>query len=66
MLLTITSLGYGGCWVQGGLDTKKTEKVLEIPEPFKALIMICIGGLPDEYPTREKRSLGEVIHWRAL
>jgi nitroreductase len=63
MLLTITDLGYGGCWVQGGLDTENTEEVLQIPEPYKAFIMICIGALPAKIETREKRSLADVLHW---
>lgn len=63
MLLTITDLGYGGCWVQGGLDTENTEEVLQIPEPYKAFIMICIGTLPAKIETREKRPLADVLHW---
>ena len=63
MLLTITDLGYGACWIQGGLDTKNTEDVLQIPEPYKAFIMICIGTLPEKIETREKRPLYDVLHW---
>ena len=63
MLLTITDLGYGACWVQGGLNTKNAEEVLQIPEPYKALIMICMGTLPAKIDTREKRPLADVMHW---
>ena len=64
MLLTITDLGYGACWVQGGLDTDNAEEVLQIPDPYKALIMICIGTLPAKIDTREKRPLADVLHWQ--
>ena len=63
ILLTITDLGYGACWVQGGFDTQNAEEVLQIPEPFKAFILICMGTVPEEVTTREKRSLSEVLHW---
>ena len=63
MLLTITDLGYGGCWVQGAFDTENAEEVLQIPEPYKAYIMICIGTLPAKIETRQKRPLANVLHW---
>ena len=63
MLLTITDLGYGGCWLQGNFDTETAEEVLQIPDPYKAFIMICIGSLPAKTETREKRLLTDVLHW---
>ena len=64
MLIAATALGYGSCWLGGG--TKRHEAqlkaLLHVPEAKRLLTLVPIG-VPVSWPTHEKRSLDEVIHW---
>jgi nitroreductase len=64
ILIASTALGYGSCWLEG--DTlpleEKFKTLLNVPEEKRLLTLIPIG-VPTEWPTREKKSLEEVIHW---
>ena len=64
MLIASTALGYGSCWVEGDSipyeDLVKT--LLEIPQGKRMLALIPVG-VPESWPTVEKRSLAEVLHW---
>lgn len=64
MLIASTALGYGSCWLEG--DTKpheeKFKKLLGIPKDKRLLTLIPIGT-PVSWPTVEKKSLEEVLHW---
>jgi nitroreductase len=64
MLIASTALGYGSCWVEG--DTKPREeefkKLLDVPEEKRLMTLVPIG-VPVEWPTIEKKSLEEVLHW---
>jgi len=64
MLIASTALGYGSCWLEG--DTKPHEeefkKLLDIPKDKRLLTLIPIG-VPVSWPTVEKKSLEEVLHW---
>lgn len=64
MLIASTALGYGSCWLEG--DTLPHEEefkaLLGVPEDRRLLTLVPVG-VPAEWPTREKRSLKEVIHW---
>ena len=64
MLLAATALGYGSCWLEGW--------TLRYEEPFKALLNIPAGkrlltliplGVPEAWPTREKKPLTEILYW---
>ena len=64
MLIAATALGYGSCWVEGDSipyeDLVKT--LLEIPQGKHMLALIPVG-VPESWPTVDKRSLSEVLHW---
>jgi len=65
MLIASTALGYGSCWVEGD--------ALPLEEQFKALLFVPKGkrllalipiGVPEQWPTIEKRPLESVLHWQ--
>jgi nitroreductase len=64
MLIASTALGYGSCWLEGYTLPREEEfkKLLEVPEEKRLLTLVPIG-VPTEWPTIEKRSLEEVLHW---
>ena len=65
MLLTITALGYGACWVEGNALPleERFKKYLGVPADKRMPILIPIG-VPKEIPTKEKKTFEEVIHWQ--
>jgi nitroreductase len=64
MLIASTALGYGSCWLEG--YTLRLEEqikdLLNVPKEKRLLTLVPLG-VPVEWPTREKKSLQEVIHW---
>jgi nitroreductase len=64
ILIASTALGYGSCWLEGYTLPREEEfkKLLGVPEDRRLLTLIPIG-VPVEWPTVEKKSLEEVIHW---
>lgn len=64
MLIASTALGYGSCWLEGYTLPHEEEfkKLLGVPKVKRLLTLVPIG-VPVEWPTREKRSLEEVLHW---
>ncbi|TKJ47141.1 nitroreductase family protein [Candidatus Aerophobetes bacterium Ae_b3a] len=64
MLIASTALGYGSCWLEGYTLPHEEEfkKLLDVPKEKRLLTLVPIG-VPAEEPTREKRSLQEVLHW---
>lgn len=64
MLIASTALGYGSCWLEGYTLPHEEEfkKLLGVPEEKRLLTLVPIG-VPVEEPTREKKSLQEVLHW---
>jgi len=64
LLLACTGLGYGSCWVEGGVIPVENElkELLGVPEEKRLLIVVTIGE-PAEWPVKEKKPLGEVLHW---
>ena len=63
ILLAATALGYGSCWLEG--NTQRHEAAfkaqLDVPEGKRLTTLVPIG-VPTDWPTREKRSLQDVIH----
>lgn len=66
MLLKITELGYGACWVEGNALPleDRFKKLLGVPENKRMPILIPVG-VPKETPEKEKKSLREIIHWES-
>ncbi len=64
MLLACTALGYGACWVEGDALPREElfKTLLGIPAKKRVMALIPIGK-PTESPTKEKKSLEQVIHW---
>jgi nitroreductase len=64
MLLASTALGYGSCWLEGYTLPREEEfkALLGVPKEKRLLTLVPIG-VPAEWPTREKKSLAEVLHW---
>lgn len=64
MLIASTALGYGSCWLEGYTLPHEEEfkELLGVPKEKRLLTLVPIG-VPVEWPTREKRSLEEVLHW---
>jgi nitroreductase len=64
ILIAATALGYGSCWLQGYTMPREEEfkALLGIPEEKRLLTLVPIG-VPVSWPTVEKKSLEQVIHW---
>jgi nitroreductase len=64
MLIASTALGYGSCWLEGYTLPREDEfkTLLGIPEDRRLLTLVPIG-VPRSWPTRDKKSLADVIHW---
>lgn len=64
MLIASTALGYGSCWLEGYtlLREEEFKALLGVPAHKRLLTLIPIG-VPVEWPTKQKKSLEEVIHW---
>jgi nitroreductase len=66
ILLAATALGYGSCWLEG--NTQRHEAAfkaqLDVPDGKRLTTLVPIG-VPTDWPTREKRSLQDVIHWES-
>ena len=64
MLVAITALGYGACWIEG--FTSRNEETLKgrlkIPAERRLLTLIPVG-VAAEAPHKEKKPLEEVLHW---
>jgi nitroreductase len=64
MLLAATALGYGTCWLEGyTLEREQDFKLLlNVPENRRLMTLIPVG-VPTEWPTKDKRTLADVLHW---
>lgn len=64
MLIASTALGYGSCWLEGYTLPREEEfkRLLNVPEEKRLLTLVPIG-VAVEWPTIEKKSLEEVLHW---
>lgn len=65
MLIASTALGYGSCWVEGDALPREEEfkTILCVPKGKRLLALVPIG-VPEEWPTVEKRPLESVLHWQ--
>src|SRR5512136_1520127 len=65
ILIASTALGYGSCWVEGdALPLEEQFKNLLFIPPGKRLLALIPIGVPEEWPTIEKRPLESVLHWQ--
>ncbi len=60
MVLTAESLGLGTLFI-GGMDAKKAESLLGVPQGYCCVILMVLG-YPDEYPdARPRKELSELV-----
>ncbi len=65
MLIASTALGYGSCWVEGdALPMEDELKTLMFIPKGKRLLALMPVGVPEEWPSIEKRPLESVLHWQ--
>ena len=64
MLIASTALGYGSCWLEGYTlpHEEAFKNLLEVPANLRLLTLVPIG-VPIEWPSKEKKSLSDVLHW---
>jgi nitroreductase len=64
MLIAATALGYGSCWLEGYTLPLESEfkTLLNVPDDKRLLTLVPIG-VPVEWPTKEKKTLEDVIRW---
>lgn len=64
MLIACTAMGYGACWVEGDALPRETEfkALLGIPAEKRLLALMPVG-VPAEWPSKEKKTIEEIIHW---
>lgn len=64
MLLACTGLGYGACWVEGGIIPHEGayKRLLGVP-PDRRMVIVLAIGVPAEQPHKVKKSLEQVVHW---
>ena len=65
MLLASFALGYGACWIEGYTlrNEELFKQTLGIPDNRRLFTLMPLG-VPEEIPTKDKKSLEEVIHWQ--
>jgi len=64
MLIASTALGYGSCWLEGYTLPLEEEfkELLGVPDNKRLLTLVPLG-VPVEWPTKQKKSLNDVICW---
>ena len=63
MLLAITALGLGACWI-GAFVEEKLRKVLDLPENHKMIAVIAIGEPAEDPEPVARPPLSEVLSWK--
>ena len=63
MLLAATELGYGSCWLEGYTLRHEDELkiLLNVPADRRLMTLVPVGK-PVEWPTKENKTLADVIH----
>ena len=60
MVLAAESFGLGTMFI-GGMDARKAESILDVPQGYAFVILMVIGH-PDEYPdARPRRDTTEIV-----
>lgn len=62
MLLTITEMGLGSCWV-GAFDENRAAKVLSLPSHLRPVAMLPIGFPNETGRVLPRRSLAEIVSY---
>ncbi len=64
MLLAVTALGLGGCWIAGDKKDYVDEisKILGVPSGHKLVSLISVGKPAGNVKSKSKKGLSEVLH----
>ena len=62
LMLKLTDLGFGSCWV-GAYSDSDVKKVLEIPKDFQVEAIVTIGFSDEKSKKKEKKKLENVLYW---
>lgn len=65
MLLTITALGYGACWV-GAFHEDAVKMVLKIPNEIRPVAILPIGIPAEKPPPTPRIPLKKLIHYETF
>ncbi|HEX7402238.1 MAG TPA: nitroreductase family protein [candidate division Zixibacteria bacterium] len=65
MLLAARGLGWGSCWIEGGVRPHEDhfKELLSVPKGKRMLLMIALGEPVKCSPPPSKKTLTEIIHW---
>lgn len=62
MTLAAVEEGLGTCWV-GAFDQEKVKKILNIPEKYKAVVLLPLGDLYGEPSVKSRKNLLELVRY---
>ncbi|MDY6846353.1 MAG: hypothetical protein SVP52_04375 [Chloroflexota bacterium] len=67
MIIWDTALDYGACWIQENIRPQKTEfkLLINITETLNLLAILTVY-IAIEWPTKDEKSLKEVLHWETF
>lgn len=60
LMLAARALGYGSVYITDAISEEATKKAFNIPENYKRVCITPIG-VPLEWPTKEKKEIGEFL-----
>ncbi len=64
LVLSVTALGYGCCWMTGPLiAADEIEELLEVEDPWYLTTIIPLGKPVEEPPSRSRKGLDRVVTW---
>ncbi len=64
ILLAAWAHGIGSCWIAGDKKAyaEDIRRLLGLPENYKLVSLVPLG-YPADVPHKDKRALGQVLHW---
>ena len=68
MLIAATALGLGTCWVAGDKKpyAESVRELVDAPKHLKLIALVPIGNPVGEMIPRDRRPLGDVLHWETF
>ncbi len=63
--LAAYALGLGTCWI-GAFDEEETRKILKIPQGIRPVAIIPVGYPAESPQSRNRRPLGEIVHYETF
>jgi len=64
LVLSVTALGYGCCWMTGPLiAADEIEELLNVEDPFYLSSIVPLGKPMEDPPPRSRKGLDKVVTW---